>query len=302
MLWQALPTEPMGAAMRAAPTPSPAALFALILGSTLLAFGPMLVRLADTGPVSAAFWRMGLAAPVLLILAVALNRRAAAPLARHQLPLKLALLSGAFFAADLAVWHMGIVRTTSANATLFANTTAFMLAGWAILVRGERPGARTLKSLALAAAGALLLLGHSAQLSGGNLLGDALSLLAAAFYTGYLLTVMRLRGRFSTATVLALSTLASATLLLPVALLEPGNFWPTDWRPIVALAVSSQLAGQGLMVFASGRLPAFILGIGLLIQPLVSATAGWLVFGEALGPVEMLGAALILAALLIIRR
>jgi len=70
----------------------------------------------------------------------------------------------------------------------------------------------------------------------------------------------------------------------------------------VALAASSQLIGQGLMVFATGRLPAFIVGIGLLMQPLVSAAAGWLAFGETLGAVEMIGALMIASALLLVRR
>ncbi len=276
-------------------------LAALLLGSALLAFGPLLVRLADTGPIASAFWRMALAAPVLLAVAWA-RRDIGTRLAARHLPFGVAALAGAFFAADLAVWHLGILRTTTANATLFANTTAFMLAGWAILVRGERPTRSTLRALLLALAGAVLLLGTSAQLSPANLLGDVLSLAAAAFYTGYLLTIMRLRDRFTTSTVLALSTVSSALLLLPVALLEPAAFWPTDWRPVAALAVSSQLAGQGLMVFASGRLPAIVVGLGLLVQPLVSAIAGWLVFGEILGPVALAGAAMIGAALVMIRR
>lgn len=277
---------------------SRAGLVALVLGSSLLAFGPMLVRLSDAGPVATAFWRMALAAPVLVAVALVQNARQPAPNRLAQLPVGLALAAGTFFAADLAVWHLGIVRTSTANATLFANTTAFMLAGWAILVRREHPGTAVLQSLALAGAGALLLFGTSAQMSPEHLLGDLLSLSAAAFYTGYLLVVMRLRGRYGTATVLALSTLASTLVLLPVALLEPAPLMPTDWRPVVALAISSQLAGQGLMVFASGRLPAPILALGLLIQPLVSAAAGWVAFGETLGPLELAGAALILAALI----
>lgn len=276
-------------------------LAALLLGSSLLAFGPLLVRLADTGPLASAFWRMALAAPLLLALALAC-RDIGARLPVRRLPFGLAFVAGAFFAADLAAWHLGIVRTTTANATLFANTTAFMLAGWAILVRGERPAPATSRALLMALAGALLLMGSSARLSPDNLLGDLLSLAAAAFYTGYLLVIMRLRDRLTTATVLGLSTLSSAILLLPVALLEPAAFWPSDWRPLVALAVSSQLVGQGLMVLASGRLPAFIVGIGLLVQPLVSAIAGWLAFDEVPGPAQLLGAVLIGAALLLIRR
>ncbi|WP_448578373.1 DMT family transporter [Thermaurantiacus sp.] len=271
-------------------------LAALVVGSSLLAFGPLLVRLADVAPVASAFWRMALAAPVLLAFAL---WQKPGPLA--QLPWGLGLLAGAFFAADLAVWHAGIVRTTTANATLFANTTAFMLAGWGLVVLKERLAWRRHGPLALAGLGALLLLSQSAEASARHVVGDLLSLAAAAFYTFYLLVIMRMRGRHPTATVIAIATLSSALLLLPAAL-AAGTFWPTDWRPVAALAVSSQLAGQGLMVFASGRLPASVLSLGLLIQPLVSAAAGMLVFGERLGPLELAGAALILAALLLVRR
>lgn len=277
--------------------PGGAAVGALLLGSTLLAFGPLLVRLADVAPVASAFWRMALAAPVLV--AVALVRR---PGPAGRLPWRLGLAAGAFFAADLAVWHLGIVRTTTANATLFANTTAFMLAGWGLLVLREKPELARLGPLALAGVGALLLLGQSAEASSANLLGDLLSLAAAAFYTGYLLVIMRMRDRHPTATVIAVATVAAAALLLPAALVAGGPFWPVDWRPLVALAVSSQLAGQGLMVFASGRLPASLLAIGLLVQPLVSAAAGMLAFGERLSALELAGAALILVALALVRR
>jgi drug/metabolite transporter (DMT)-like permease len=272
-------------------------LAALVIGSSLLAFGPLLVRLADVAPIASAFWRMALAAPVLV--AFALWRKPGPIL---QLPWGLGLAAGAFFAADLAVWHAGIVRTTTANATLFANTTAFMLAGWGLIVLKERLAWRRHGPLALAGLGALLLLSQSAEASARHVMGDLLSLAAAAFYTGYLLVIMRMRGRYPTATVIALATLSSAFLLLPAAVAAGGTFWPTDWRPVAALAVSSQLAGQGLMVFASGRLPASVLSVGLLIQPLVSAAAGMLVFGERLGALELAGAALILAALLLVRR
>lgn len=255
------------------------------------------MRLADVAPVASAFWRMALAAPVLVAVAF---WRGPGPL--RALPWGPGLAAGAFFAADLTVWHLGIVRTSTANATLFANTTAFMLAGWSLLVLREPPSLARLGPLALAGVGALLLLGQSAEASPAHLVGDLLSLAAAAFYTGYLLVIMRMRGRFPTVTVIALSTLASALLLLPAAQATGGAFWPADWRPVAGLAVSSQLAGQGLMVFASGRLPASVLALGLLVQPLVSAAAGMLVFGERLSWLELAGAALILAALALIRR
>lgn len=294
---------PMNPARIAPPRPHSAWAFtALVAGSACLALGPLLVRLADVSPVSSAFWRMGLALPVLLVVALLERRRHAAPLPLRALPWGMGLLAGAFFAADLASWHMGIVRTTMANATLFGNGAAFMLAGWAICVGGEKPGRAKLVALGMAAAGTALLLGVSAEINRSHLSGDLFCLLAAGFYTGYLVVVMRLRGRLSTATLLSLSTAASALLLLPVAVALPGGFWPADWRPLLALALSSQLVGQGLLVFASGLLPASVIGVGLLVQPMLSATIGWLWFGEVMGPVELLGAAAIAAALVLVRR
>ena len=276
--------------------------FALITGSACLAFGPLLVRLSDVSPVSSAFWRMGLALPVLMVVALLARRHETNPLPLRAIPWGLGLLAGAMFAADLATWHLGIMRTTLANATLFGNGAAFLLAGWAILAGWEKPERQKLFALGMALAGTLLLLGASAELSPKNLAGDLLSLLAATFYAGYLIVVMRLRGRLSTATLLAISTASSALLLLPVALWAPGSFWPEDWRPLLALAVSSQLVGQGLLVFATGSLPAAVIGVGLLVQPLLSAMLGWLMFNETMGPVELIGAAIICTALVLVRR
>jgi drug/metabolite transporter (DMT)-like permease len=280
--------------------PAPAPLAALVVGSTLLAFGPLLVRLADVAPSASAFWRMALAAP--LVVAFALWRRPAGAPPLAALPWGLGLAAGLFFALDLLAWHLGIVRTTLGNATLFANTTGFMLAAWGILALGERPNRRTALALALGLLGALILLGVSADLSPQNLAGDLLSLAAAFFYLLYLLVVMRMRARLGTPAVLAMATLAGAAFLLPVALLPGGVFWPQDWRPVLALALSSQVAGQGLIVLASGRLPATVVGLGLLLQPVVSAAAGWFAFGEALLPMQAAGGLMVLAGLALVRR
>ena len=81
-----------------------------------------MVRLARTeahiGPVAAGFWRMGLAAPFLILLAW--RQDAGRPLPRWPLIAAIAV-GGLFFAADLAAWHAGILRTRLANATLFGN-------------------------------------------------------------------------------------------------------------------------------------------------------------------------------------
>jgi drug/metabolite transporter (DMT)-like permease len=280
------------------PSPSPLVLAALLGGNLALAFGPWLVRSADVGPSASAFWRMALAVPFLFLIA-----------AQAQQPLKLSrkalywtiILTGAFFAADLAAWHIGILKTKLANATLFANAASLFFPLWGYLIARSWPGRRESFALALAVAGTVLLLGRSAELSRETLIGDLLCLAAGIFYTFYLIVVMKARDELPSWTLLAWSTLATAPPLLLIALGLGEQIMPIDWTPVIALAVVSQLIGQGLMVYVLGKVTPLLFGLALLTQPLVSASIGWLRYGETLGPADAIGALLIAAALVMVR-
>ena len=275
---------------------------AAITGSIMLAFGPWMVRLADVAPSASAFWRLGLAVAPLALLA----RFTGAPLPRGTIDrrvLLLAALAGAFFAADIALWHYGIQRTTMANASLLSNAASFLLPLWGFLALGQRPGSKARLAILAAAAGTALLVGRSAELSQRNLAGDLFCLGAAVLYTGYLIVIDRLRGRVPVFPLLALATGFGALMLLPVslAIAGPGGFWPHDWTPLVLLAFGSQVIGQGLIVFAVGHLKPLVVGLALLVQPSVAATIGLLRFGETPGLPELAGAALVITALVLVR-
>lgn len=270
----------------------------MITGSACLAFGPLLVRLADVGPLASAFWRQALAVPFLLLLARAVNGPAAIAGLDRRLA-GLAVLAGLAFAADLSVWHLGILRTTLANATLLANAATFLLPLYGLVVLRQRLTGPQWWALAAAAAGVALLLGRSAELSPRHFAGDLLCLAAALFYTVYLVAIEKVRGRVEALPALALATLASAIGLAPLA--ATGAFWPQDWAPVLGLAIGSQVVGQGLIVFAVRHLSPLVVGLALLVQPAISAAVGAIRFGEVPGPWEIAGAALVVAALVIAR-
>lgn len=281
---------------------SPAARFAfpaMLAGSAALAFGPWLVRLADVGPVSSAFWRMTLAL-VPLALLVRLLRQFPAHLPRSLIGAT--ALAGGFFAADLALWHLGIARTTLANATLLGNSASFLLPVYGFVVARAWPGRWTVVALACAAAGTALLVGRSAELSPRHLAGDLLCLGAGGFYAGYFIAINRVRDSVAALPVLLLVTGFGAAALLPAAATVPGGpFWPTDWTPLLLLALGSQVFGQGLIVFAVGHLRPVVVGLTLLVQPLIAGLVGVLRFGEVPGPAEIGGAALVGLALILVR-
>ncbi|RJY09181.1 DMT family transporter [Aurantiacibacter aquimixticola] len=273
-------------------------MLALLGGNVALALGPWLVRLADTGPVSAGFWRVALALPFLAAIAFASGQRLTGVDRRL---VWLVLLGGVFFGLDIASWHLGIGETRLANAVLFGNSGSVILMIWAFIALRRSPKGREWYAILAALSGAAILLGRSFEISQSNAVGDMFCLLAGLLYAGYLLTMQDARRTLGGWSALTLAGIASAPVLLAIALLLGEPVWPTDWRPVVLLAFSSQLVGQGLLVYALRHFPPLIIGIALLTQPAVAAIVGWLQFGEVLVPLDFLGITLVGSALVLAR-
>ncbi len=221
-----------------------------------------------------------------------------------QVPRKAALaivLGGTLFALDIASWHIGIGFTRLGNAALFGNSGSLILMVWGFVLVRRWPAGREWSAILAALAGTAILLGRSFEVSLATLSGDLFCLLAGVLYAGYLLLLQDARKAMGSWRLLARSTAASAPVLLLVALLHGEPVWPHDWGPVVALALLSQVAGQGLLVFSLRHFPPLAIGLALLTQPAVAALAGWLAFGETLAPVDMFGMALLAAALAISR-
>src|SRR3546814_18174034 len=76
---------------------------------------------------------------------------------------------------------------------------------------------------------------------------------------------------------------------------------PQNWTPLIALALSSQVVGQGLLIWALPRFSPLVIGLTLLVKPAVAALAGWLMFGERLGAVDVVGGLVVVAELVLPR-
>ena len=290
-------------------TLSTGAFLCLLGGGCAIAFAPILVRLSDVGPVASAFWRCALAAPLLWAWLVFAERQPGAGTRASFVPI---LLAGLFFAADLGVWHFSILFTSVANSTLLANLAPIFvtLAGW--LLWRQKVTHTFLFGMVLAIAGMFVLVGPNFATGGTRLAGDALGALTGAFYAGYMLAVKFARDAgASTARLMAWSTTITAIVLLPVALAFPHPFlppagweapFPRGWAILVALALVTQILGQGLIAYAFAHLPASLSSVSLLIQPVMAALFAWMLFGEAIGPAQFVGGAIVLAGIWVARK
>lgn len=271
---------------------------ALLFGNAALAFGPWLVRLADVGPVAVGFWRLTLALPLLFVVA---KVSAQAPLWPRRALVATIAIAALFYSLDLAAWNAGIRMTKLGNATLFGNSGSFVFVVYGLFLVRRAPSAKQAVALALAVAGAALLMSGSYELSPKNFTGDLLTLVAGLLYGGYLIFVERARTSLQPLPVLILATAFSIPLLLTISLGLGERLWPDDWTALLILALSSQVIGQGLLVYSIGTLPPLVVGLALLTQPVTSATIGWFAYGENLSAMDVVGALGIAAALVLVR-
>ena len=271
---------------------------ALLLGNVALALGPWSVRLADTGPVSAAFWRLALAVPVLLLLARWSGQR----LTGFGKPVWIAIaVAGFCFALDIGFWHIGIGLTRMANASLFGNSGSVVMMVWGLIALHRAPHAREWLALAAALGGGAILMGRSLEIDHATLIGDLFCIAAGLLYSVYLIALQHHRAELGAWSLLSWSSIAGLPVLLGMALWLGEPVWPTNWGPVVVLALLSQLIGQGLLVYSLRHFSALVIGLALLTQPAVAVTVGWLVFGEVLGPMDFAGMVLVAGGLVLAR-
>jgi len=273
--------------------------FALMLfGNWVLAAGPWLVRMADVGPVATGFWRLTLALPFLWLIAKGTGQEPHWP----RKPVLLAILAAAiFYALDLAAWNASILMTKLANSTLFGNTGSVVFAVYGLILARRAPSVQQATALLLAVGGAALLMSGSYELSPRHFLGDITALCAGLLYGGYLIFVERARTQLSALPLLLLATIFAIPPLLFISVAMGEAIWPHNWTPLIAFALSSQVIGQGLLVYSIGHFPPLTVGLALLTQPIISALIGWWAYREGMSVADVIGALAIAAGLVLVR-
>lgn len=275
---------------------------AALAGALAISFSAILYRTSDVSPETGAFFRCAYALPPLWVF-VLFEERLLGPRPRR---LRLtAWLAGAFFAADLLLWHHAIEAVGAGLATVLGNTQVVLvgLIAWALF--RERPTARALVAIPIAMVGIVLISGalQSDAYGENPPLGVVLGVLTAVAYSGFLLTLRHGAGdERRVAGPLFDATFAAAVLILPVGVISGDlDFVPglesQAW--LVLLALSSQVLGWLLITVSLPRLPAVATSLLLTLQPAASVVFAAILLGEHPSPLQLVGAAAILAGLVV---
>jgi drug/metabolite transporter (DMT)-like permease len=273
---------------------------AVLVGAVAIAFSGILFRLSHVSASTGAFYRCVFALPPLWLLARRETRRFGRPARRA---VRLAALAGAFFAADLILWHNGIEQVGAGLATVLGNTQVVLvgLLAWAIL--GERPQRSSLTAIPIVAFGVLLISGvlESGAYGSNPGLGVLYGLLTGLAYSGFLLGLRQgSRDLRRPAGPLFTATLASAIGCAAIGAVVGDLDLTPSWAAIgwlILLALSSQVLGWLLISTSLPRLPAVTSSILLTFQPVCSVIFAALIVDESPSWLQLAGAGCILAGL-----
>lgn len=275
---------------------------AALLGAICISFSGIFYLDAAVSPSTGAVYRALFGLPLLALVALA-ERRRSGPLPTRTV--RLAAIAGVFFAGDLLFWHHAIEAVGAGLATVLGNLQVIIVGFIAWLALGERPSRGTLIALPIVLVGVVCISGvvGSDAFGADPALGVVLGILTAFCYAGYLLTI-RLGARDQRRPA---GPVAVATLVTAVAAIAIGTAGgDLDMTPssdslvwLVLYGVTSQSLGYLLISISLPRLPAVIVSIILLAQPVITVGLAMILLGEAPSPAQLLGVGLVIGGIAI---
>ena len=286
----------------------PLRLGVLLLGVLAVSTASIFIRYAQAGAPSLtiAAGRLALAALLLAPVALARHRAALTRLGARQFGL--ALLAGAFLAAHFALWITSLEHTSVASSVVLVTTTPLWVGLLAPFVLREPLTRRLALGILLALAGGVVVGladagGGIAAPRGGALLGDLMALAGAWMMAGNLLVARRLRAGLGLLPYVFLVYGAAAVILLALMAAAGQSFLglsPATCLWIALLALVPQLVGHTSFNWALRYLPASLVAVALLGEPVGSSALAAALLHEVPGPVTLGGATLILTGIAVV--
>ncbi len=273
---------------------------ALVLGILCIGFSAIFVKFANISGPASAFYRVAIAATVILPWWLLRGKRTAT-----QADILWTAAGGILFALDLVLWNTSLLYTSAATATVLANNAPLWvgLASFALL--RERLPLYFWLGLAIALLGMSILVGTDAWRTMRFNKGDVMAIAASIFYAAYLLTTQRARARIDTITFMSISIATSLSALLGINLItgtELTGYPLGTWGALLGLGLVSHLGGWLAINFALGHLRAAPVSVTLLGQAIVTALLSIPLLGEFLTIPQIVGGLLALAGIALANR
>lgn len=216
-------------------------------------------------------------------------------------------LLGYYLASYLDFLGLRFISAGLERLILFVYPTLVVL--FSALWLGQPLTRRTLGALTLSYAGIALAVAHDLRLAGSvrdTVLGSGLVLGSALSYALYLVGSGRIVGRLGSTRVTAFASIVACGLAMGQFLLMRPLAALAQPEPVYALALAMALFSTVLPVWgvaeAIRRLGAGPVALTGSLGPVVTLLLAWLLLDEAIGIVQLAGAALVIAGVTVMAR
>ena len=265
-----------------------------------IAFSGIFYRYAEVTPATATVFRCLYGLPILALVGWWEHRRYGALPSRA---VWLAVVAGVFFAGDLLAWHHAVDAIGAGLATVLGNLQVIVVALVAWLVFGERPPRSVLLALPIVLAGVVLISGvvGTGAYGPNPQLGVVLGIVTGISYAGYLLVIRRgsddLRRPAGPVAISTASTMVCAIVVgVLLGELDPVPSWPSHgW--LIAVGITSQSIGYLVISISLQRLPAALVSIILLAQPVATVLLARVLVQEEPSISQLGGVALVVGGI-----
>jgi len=210
------------------------------------------------------------------------------------------MAAGVALGVHFATWIASLSLTSVAASVLLVNTTPLFTLFFSRAFLGETVAPAVLGATGLALGGAGLIAAGDWAQGTNSLSGDLLALVGAMTLSLYHVIGRGLRGALPLdAYVLGVWSVAAATLALLclAARVRLTGYPPRTFGLFLALAVIPTLVGHGLVNRSLRRLPAPVVGLFLLGEPVAATALAYVLLRETPGTWTLAGGAVVLAAL-----
>ncbi len=195
--------------------------------------------------------------------------------------------------------------TSVATALLLQYQAPILVALYTVLVQRQPLRGRVVLAMALALLGcALVVRAYDLEVLRPNLLGVAAGLGTAVAFAFYILASRVALRRLDAWTLLTYAylsaSLAWSVLVPPWRILAQG-FDPRMWGVFLAVATVGTVVPFGLFISSLRFIPPTQASIVSMLEPVVAAVAAYLILGETLIPLQILGGGLVLAGVVVVQ-
>ena len=211
------------------------------------------------------------------------------------------LVPGILFGVSTIFGFTAITTTSVANATIIGNISTAMVLFVAPRFLNEKISKSQVVLALTSFAGVATIVIGAGNTGGSSLFGDFLALVNALTWTAYFISSKRRRvDGVDTWQFLFGVSVIQVSIVVPYALLTSNDILQITWRDLgflIAMTLFSGTIGHSFMLWAQKYVDASVSSLILLLGPVISSTGAWLVYGQQISIVQVIGGAIVLASL-----